>query len=131
MLFTEALYDDHLSKWFSPEGFRTLFALVGTNGQGIGTSSLSQWVRACDALELPTQEREQLDAFIDQLYKDIEKETGDFLNCEGAGLYVLQSCCNHSCIPNAEAAFPENSALLHLSAVEDIPQGEVRCRPSM
>lgn len=36
-------------------------------------SSLSQWVHACDALELPSQQREQLDAFIDQLYKDIDK----------------------------------------------------------
>lgn len=36
-------------------------------------SSLSQWVHACDALELSSQQREQLDAFIDQLYKDIDK----------------------------------------------------------
>lgn len=110
-------------------------------------SSLSQWVHACDALDLPMLQREELDAFIDQLYKDIEKgeletipqhlgtrrgsqwalgnpippvpcllpwagpslwvawpiqssdpllsaaESGEFLNCEGSGLYVLQSCC--------------------------------------
>lgn len=37
------------------------------------SSSLSQWVHACDSLELPAQQREQLDSFIDQLYKDIEK----------------------------------------------------------
>ncbi|RLV76490.1 hypothetical protein DV515_00016923 [Chloebia gouldiae] len=37
LLFTEALYDEYLSRWFTPEGFRSLFALVGTNGQGIGT----------------------------------------------------------------------------------------------
>lgn len=36
-------------------------------------SSLSQWVHACDALDLPMVQREELDAFIDQLYKDIEK----------------------------------------------------------
>ncbi|XP_015273772.1 PREDICTED: SET and MYND domain-containing protein 5 [Gekko japonicus] len=114
-------------QWFSPEGFRSLFALVGTNGQGMGTSSLSQWVHACDALELPPQEREQLDAFIDQLYKDIEKETGEFLNCEGSGLFVLQSCCNHSCIPNAEASFPDNNFTLHLTALEDIQPGEEIC----
>lgn len=36
-------------------------------------SSLSQWVHACDALELPGQQREHLDAFIDQLYKDVDK----------------------------------------------------------
>ncbi|XP_066574452.1 protein-lysine N-trimethyltransferase SMYD5 [Amia ocellicauda] len=122
--FTTALYDERLSKWFTPEGFRSLFALVGTNGQGIGTSSLSQWVHGCDALELPAQQREQLDAFIDQLYKDIERETGDFLNCEGSGLFLLQSSCNHSCLPNAEASFPDNNYLLHMTALSDIAPGE-------
>lgn len=39
-------------------------------------SSLSQWVHACDALDLPMLQREELDAFIDQLYKDIEKGEG-------------------------------------------------------
>uniref|UniRef100_A0A8D1IXV7 Protein-lysine N-trimethyltransferase SMYD5 n=1 Tax=Sus scrofa TaxID=9823 RepID=A0A8D1IXV7_PIG len=115
------------SQWFTPDGFRSLFALVGTNGQGIGTSSLSQWVHACDALELKPQDREQLDAFIDQLYKDIEAATGEFLNCEGSGLFVLQSCCNHSCVPNAETSFPENNFLLHVTALEDIKPGEEIC----
>ncbi|KAG8453241.1 hypothetical protein GDO86_000029, partial [Hymenochirus boettgeri] len=126
-LFTDALYEEGVSRWFTPEGFRSLFALVGTNGQGIGTSSLSQWVHTCDTLELPASEREKLDARIDQLYKDIEKETGEFLNCEGSGLYMLQSCCNHSCVPNAEASFPDNNFLLHLIAVEDIKPGEEIC----
>ncbi|XP_043920389.1 SET and MYND domain-containing protein 5 [Protopterus annectens] len=126
-LFSAALYDDRVSKWFTPEGFRALFALVGTNGQGVGTSSLSQWVHGCDALDLRAQERDQLDGFIDQLYKDIEKETGEFLNCEGSGLYILQSCCNHSCMPNAETSFPNNNFLLHLTAVADIEPGEEIC----
>ncbi|XP_037117571.1 SET and MYND domain-containing protein 5 [Syngnathus acus] len=126
-LFKEALYDDELSRWFVPEGFRSLFALIGTNGQGIGTSSLSQWVHACDAVELPTQKRAQLDSFIDQLYKDIERETGDFLNNEGSGLFLLQSSCNHSCMPDAEASFPDNNFLLHLSALGDIDPGQEIC----
>ncbi|TNM98962.1 histone-lysine N-trimethyltransferase SMYD5 [Takifugu flavidus] len=126
-LFKAALYDDDLSRWFVPAGFLSLFALVGTNGQGIGTSSLSQWVHACDALQLPAQQREQLDSFIDQLYKDIEKETGDFLNCEGSGLFLLQSSCNHSCIPNAEVSFPNNNFLLQLSTLSDISPGEEIC----
>uniref|UniRef100_G3VS87 Protein-lysine N-trimethyltransferase SMYD5 n=1 Tax=Sarcophilus harrisii TaxID=9305 RepID=G3VS87_SARHA len=107
-LFTEALYEEQLSRWFTPDGFRSLFALVGTNGQGIGTSSLSQWVHGCDALDLKPQEREQLDAFIDQLYKDIERG-------------------NHSCVPNAETSFPENNFLLHVTALEDIKPGEEIC----
>ncbi|XP_056674943.1 histone-lysine N-trimethyltransferase SMYD5, partial [Monodelphis domestica] len=120
-------YEEQLSRWFTPEGFRSLFALVGTNGQGIGTSSLSQWVHGCDALALKAPEREQLDAFIDQLYKDIERVSGEFLNCEGSGLFVLQSCCNHSCVPNAETSFPENNFLLHVTALEDIKAGEEIC----
>uniref|UniRef100_A0A3Q3W0X6 Protein-lysine N-trimethyltransferase SMYD5 n=1 Tax=Mola mola TaxID=94237 RepID=A0A3Q3W0X6_MOLML len=123
-LFKAALYDDHLNRWFVPEGFLSLFALVGTNGQGIGTSSLSQWVHACDALELPSQQREQLDSFIDQLYKDIEKgfaELMTFLSCN------LSCKCNHSCIPNAEASFPDNNFLLQLSALSDISPGEEVC----
>ncbi|XP_062380778.1 histone-lysine N-trimethyltransferase SMYD5 [Sardina pilchardus] len=126
-LFKTALYDDRLNQWFTSEGFRSLFSLVGTNGQGIGTSSLSQWVHACDALELPGHQREQLDTFIDQLYKDIEKETGDFLNCEGSGLFLLQSTCNHSCIPNSEVTFPDSNFLLHLNALSDISAGEEIC----
>ncbi|CAM9461953.1 unnamed protein product [Lampetra planeri] len=126
-LLAEALFEESLAQWFSPEGFRSLFALVGTNGQGIGTSSLSQWVHACDDLELPTAQREHLDFFIEQLYRDIDNVSGDFLNCEGSGLYVRQSCCNHSCVPNAEATFPDNDFTLHLTALSDIESGEEIC----
>ncbi|MGH0176479.1 UNVERIFIED_CONTAM: hypothetical protein FKN15_074188 [Acipenser sinensis] len=45
-LFTKALYDEHLRSWFTLEGFRSLFALVGTNGQGVGTSALRAGVQA-------------------------------------------------------------------------------------
>ncbi|KAF7468292.1 Hypothetical predicted protein [Marmota monax] len=101
--------------------------LLSNHGLPGTLSSLSQWVHACDALELKPQDREQLDAFIDQLYKDIEAATGEFLNCEGSGLFVLQSCCNHSCVPNAETSFPENNFLLHVTALEDIKPGEEIC----
>uniref|UniRef100_A0AAR2J219 Protein-lysine N-trimethyltransferase SMYD5 n=1 Tax=Pygocentrus nattereri TaxID=42514 RepID=A0AAR2J219_PYGNA len=118
-LLTTALYDDYLSQ---VSAYLFIDPIAGSL-----SSSLSQWVHACDALELPHQQREQLDAFIDQLYKDIDKETGDFLNCEGSGLYLLQSSCNHSCVPNAEASFPDNNFLLHLSALSDIRPGEEIC----
>lgn len=36
-------------------------------------SSLSVWVRNCDSLELPDDQREQLDQLIDQLYTTIEQ----------------------------------------------------------
>uniref|UniRef100_H3ALH6 SMYD family member 5 n=1 Tax=Latimeria chalumnae TaxID=7897 RepID=H3ALH6_LATCH len=93
-LFAEVLYDERLSRVSAVSGRRTAEHVFQESLNLIGSvSSLSQWVHGCDALDLPTRKREQLDAFVDQLYKDIEKVTGEFLNCEGSGLYILQSCC--------------------------------------
>ena len=60
-------------QWLTPEGFRSLIALVGTNGQGVGTSAISVWVRNCTGLDLPPDEHEKLDQLINQLYDDLEK----------------------------------------------------------
>ncbi|XP_002735533.1 protein-lysine N-trimethyltransferase SMYD5-like [Saccoglossus kowalevskii] len=123
----EALKEETVSHWFTSEGIRSLFALIGTNGQGVGTSSLSVYVHNCDALDLNTDDRQRLDLFIDQLYVDIEKESGSFLNCEGSALYSLQSCCNHSCVPNAEVTFPDNDAAVSVMALQDIQENEEIC----
>lgn len=48
-----------------------------------------------------------------------------FLNCEGSGLYVMQSAANHSCRPNAEISFPHNNFVLRFTATRDIAAGEV------
>lgn len=48
-------------------------ALVGTNGQGIGTSAFSRWVKNVSALELPEEQRIQIDKFIDRIYDDMEE----------------------------------------------------------
>lgn len=37
------------------------------------SSSLSVWVKNCDALELPEEPRQQLEEFIDGLYQKIEE----------------------------------------------------------
>merc|ERR1719300_606355 len=49
-LAAEALIHENVQQWFTPEGFRSLFALIGTNGQGIGSSSISNWVKNCEKL---------------------------------------------------------------------------------
>ena len=36
-------------------------------------SSISIWCKNCDESSLQDEERSQLDAFIDQLYKDLDK----------------------------------------------------------
>ncbi|NXD34847.1 SMYD5 protein, partial [Copsychus sechellarum] len=113
LLFTEALYDEHLSRWFTPEGFRSLFALVGTNGQGIGTRlKTSSWL--CPALSHPSARPWLLRATLDPL-------------CEAFSKEIVLPIGNHSCIPNAETSFPENNFLLHLTALEDIEAGEEIC----
>lgn len=114
----------HVNQYLTPKGFSSLMALIGTNGQGIGTSPMAQWVNNVSRLTLSTTDRNKLDTYIDKLYDDIEKESGSFLNTEGSGLYQLQSMCNHSCVPNAEPAFPYGNHCLQLKAVTNIEAGE-------
>ena len=66
-------------QWFTPEGFKSLLALVGTNGQGIGTSAFSRWVRNVSALDLPNDQRMQVDKLIDRIYDDMEDGISFFL----------------------------------------------------
>lgn len=47
-----------------------------------------------------------------------------FLNNEGSALYSIESKANHSCIPNAQAAFPHSNHNLHLVALRDIQCGK-------
>ena len=97
-------------QWFlTPDGFCSLFALVGRNGQGIGTSPLSQWVKRVEKLHVTSSEKNQLDKFIDKIYEEIEAHAGSFMNNDGSGLYFLQSTINHSCDPNAVVEFPFNN----------------------
>ncbi|XP_002163562.2 histone-lysine N-trimethyltransferase SMYD5 isoform X1 [Hydra vulgaris] len=126
-LLQEIVPTGELSKLLTISGVQSLFALIGMNGQGIGTSSLSEYVHNIDAKVMSDNEREQIDAFIDQLYLHMEKESGSFLNCEGSGLFKMQSRCNHSCYPNAEATFPYNNSTLVLVATEDITKDEEIC----
>ncbi|TSQ35292.1 SET and MYND domain-containing protein 5 [Bagarius yarrelli] len=75
-------------QWFTPDGFRSLFALVGTNGQGIGTRN----------------------GRLPQLRRLRSLSSPELI-----------------CIPNAEASFPDNNFLLHLSTLTDISPGEEIC----
>ncbi|CAB0036575.1 unnamed protein product [Trichogramma brassicae] len=120
--------DTHLvPEWFTEEGFRNLMALIGTNGQGIGSSPLSKWTKNFEALELPKNERKHIDEIIDKIYDDIDKVAGTFLNNEGSGLYSLQSCINHSCFPNAIVEFPHGNSRLAIKAIQDMHPGQEIC----
>lgn len=101
-------------------GFKHLFALLGTNQQGIGSSSINTWFKSLS-------EEEQESEAVNQFYEQIENEAGQFLNCEGSGLYVLQSKCNHSCEPNAEISFENGNHIMTLKALKKIEIGEEIC----
>ncbi|CAK9794697.1 Histone-lysine N-trimethyltransferase SMYD5 [Anthophora plagiata] len=126
-MMLEAVNTEFTEHWFTLEGFRSLLALVGTNGQGIGTSAFSRWVKNVSALELQREERIQVDKLIDRIYHDMNEVVDIFLNNEGSGLYVLQSAVNHSCVPNAIVEFPYSNNVLVLKAIRDIQPEEEIC----
>ena len=43
------------------------------NGQGVGTSPFSEWVKKVSELHIPVDEKQQLDSFIDQVYEDLNE----------------------------------------------------------
>ncbi|KZC10510.1 PREDICTED: SET and MYND domain-containing protein 5 [Dufourea novaeangliae] len=126
-MMQKALNTEFTSHWFTPHGFKNLIALVGTNAQGIGTSAFSRWVKNVSALDLPREERIDVDKLIDRIYDEMEEEVGSFLNNEGTGLYVLQSALNHSCVPNAVVEFPFSNNVLVVRAIRDIQPEEEIC----
>ncbi|XP_012261874.2 histone-lysine N-trimethyltransferase SMYD5 [Athalia rosae] len=115
-------------QWFTPHGFRKILALIGTNGQGIGTSAFGEWVKNVSTLELSADQRTQVHELIVQIYDDMEEVVGSFLNNEGSGLYELQSAANHSCLPNAIVEFPYSNSTLVLKAAKDIQAEEEICQ---
>ncbi|XP_059173107.1 histone-lysine N-trimethyltransferase SMYD5-like [Physella acuta] len=122
----EIMFDDSIAEWFTSEGFNSLLALIGTNGQGIGSSSFSHWVKNTENLSLAEEDKKSLDEFIEKVYEQLDEVSGEFLDCEGSGLYHLQSSCNHSCVPNAEITFPNGDHTLVMVALRDIaPEEEI------
>lgn len=110
--------------------FKKLFTILGTNGQGIGTSPFSEWVnKATEYLEtLGDDDQEHaFDVFTNDLYNKMDEVSGVFLNAEGTGLYHLQSKLNHSCSPNVEITFPYSNHTLAVKAIEEINIGDEIC----
>jgi hypothetical protein len=122
---TRAFADDReLEKYLTHDGFVSLLAIIGTNSQGIGTSSFANYVKEISELELNDDKRNQVDDLIDSIYTRFNETVGEFLNCEGSGLFSTQSKINHSCNPNAEIRFPESNAILQVVALRGIKANE-------
>ncbi|KAL7723668.1 hypothetical protein ACLKA6_007998 [Drosophila palustris] len=125
--FCNAFKSEEFAMFTTPDAFKTLMGILGTNSQGIATSVLAQWVTKVSDLPLPDSEKEQLDTVIDDIYAKVGDFAGEFLNNEGSGLYILQSKINHSCVPNAQSTFPYSNDIVVLKAVAPIQQGEEIC----
>lgn len=120
--------DDFLAKYLTLDGLTQLFALIGTNSQGIGTSSFAEWVKNVSDLEsLSEKQKSEVDELIDTFYTTLENTVGQFLNNEGSGLYLIQSKINHSCNPNAEIRFPYSNNILQVVALREIAENEEIC----
>lgn len=128
-MILQAFQDDEatLGRFLSYDGFVSLIALIGTNSQGIGTSSFANWVKNIGEIEMKEKDREEIDNLIDSIYTRFNDTVGSFLNNEGSGLYVMQSKINHSCAPNAEITFPHGNHTLEIKALQDIHVGEEIC----
>ncbi|KAG4077334.1 hypothetical protein HA402_009735 [Bradysia odoriphaga] len=114
-----------LKEFLTPQAFKTFFAIIGTNGQGIGTSPFANWVKNVSDLKLSDDERIAVESLIDDLYQKLDEVTGlQFLNNEGSALYVTQSKINHSCVPNSVITFPSSDHTLALMALTDIKAGD-------
>jgi len=113
-----------VSSFLTPDGFAAIFALIGRNSQGIGTSAFAVWTKKVEKLATKPNEKSQLEKLIDTVYDAIEQNAGSFLNNEGSGLYAKQSTINHSCDPNAEVEFPFNNHELVVNASKNISTGE-------
>lgn len=125
--FCNAFNSEEFAIFVTPDAFKSLMGLIGTNSQGIATSSFAEWVRKVSDLDLPVEEKLHLDNFIDDLYHKLNEFAGEFLNNEGSGLYQLQSKINHSCVPNAQSSFPYSNDILVLKALIDIEPGQEIC----
>lgn len=117
--------DVDFQTWLTPDVFKTLFILIGTNGQGIGTTAVGEWAKRVGALEnISEEEKKTIDQAIDDLYMRMDDFVGQFLNVEGSGLYSTQSKINHSCVPNCEIQFPQSNHVLQVTALQRINPGE-------
>jgi len=109
----------------TPDGFQSLFALIGRNGQGVATSPFSAWLKKTEKIRMRPEERAAHDDLVEKVYSAVEAHVGCcFMDNEGSGLFFLQSHLNHSCQPNAVVEFPFNSHELVVNARTRIAPGE-------
>lgn len=69
--FCNAFQNEEFAIFTTPDAFKSLMALIGTNSQGVATSVFSGWVKKVLDLSLPEEEKGQLETCIDELYTKV------------------------------------------------------------
>lgn len=69
--FCNAFQDDDFSMFTTPDAFKSLMAIIGTNSQGVATSSFAEWAQKVSSLSLPEEEKTQLEACLDDIYRKV------------------------------------------------------------
>jgi len=96
-----------------------LFSIVALNGLGIGTSSFDEFVYDLNEMEEGEEKEERLDQ-VEKIYSKMNEVSGEFVVCDGSGLFRYGSMLNHSCSPNAMVTYPFNDNSFCLIATRDI-----------
>lgn len=74
--YCRAFAANETTQFLTPQAFKTFFAIIGTNGQGVGTSPFADWVKNVSELKLSEDERVSVDTTIDDLYERLDEGCG-------------------------------------------------------
>ncbi|KMZ02230.1 uncharacterized protein Dsimw501_GD20000, isoform D [Drosophila simulans] len=77
LAYCEILCESGLSRFRTPEAFRTLITIVGANGQGLTTQALAQWISQFKDAETTDEQLQQL--VNDKVKAKVEEFVGKFL----------------------------------------------------
>lgn len=64
----------NMDMFLSPQAFKTFFAIIGTNGQGLGTSPFAGWVKRVSEKSGRSEDEEAaVNTLIDDLYERLDE----------------------------------------------------------
>ncbi|EIE20780.1 SET domain-containing protein [Coccomyxa subellipsoidea C-169] len=130
-LLKEFLYDERFPALFHLDVYGSIMGIFELNNLGIYVASpVEDYFELCHAEDGGLSEEEQkLTHLITRPLLDSLGESYG-AGCEGSAFYALQSCCNHSCAPNAHAfkrAHIDTDGSATILARKPIAPGEEVC----
>ncbi|XP_073150876.1 histone-lysine N-methyltransferase ATXR2 isoform X2 [Henckelia pumila] len=120
LLLKEAIYDEECAPLFSLEIYGHIIGMFELNNLDLVVASpVEDYFLYID--DLPSSQKREAERitkpFLDALGDDYA------ISCEGTAFFPLQSCINHSCIPNAKAFKRDEGWPSHYSCPTSHSQG--------